>query len=272
MVHLSKGAYKMVSLLEVDEAMFTYIRHETHPLAVKMLGSGEAIPENAKSPMRDFGVPFTLCQAIGLARREGLTIVLDRNSQSCPIALAGLGFVRPEEFLSGKYALAPVNQSPEARKKIAGSLPRFPFGRYQRVLISPIRTAAVDPDVIVFYGSGAQVMRMIQAAVFSSGKGLTSIAMGTGGCLLPIVASMLEGECKFGVPGNGDRRLGLVADGELVFGMPKERFEEVITGLKLSHEGKQTYPVSPGYLKMEYKLPPSYIELRKVLIETSKQE
>jgi uncharacterized protein (DUF169 family) len=260
----------MVSLKEIEEVMSAYIKHQTHPLAIKMLRPEDEIPEAAKRPLRDFGVPMSLCQALALGRKEGLTIVLDRDSQSCPIALAGLGFVRPEEFLSGQYVLAPTNQSAEARKKIAGALPKFPFGKYQHILISPIRAASFDPDVIVFYGSGAQVMRMIQAAVFSSGKGVTSMATGSGGCLLTIVASMLDRECKFGIPGNGDRRLGLVADGELAFGMPRERFDEVVTGLKLSHEGKQTYPISPGYLKMEYKMPASYVELRKALIESSK--
>jgi len=260
----------MMSLKEIEEVMSVYIKHQTHPLAVKLLRQEDRIPEGAKSPVKDFGVPFSLCQALALSRKEGLTILLDKNSQSCPIALAGLGLVRPEEFLSGKFVLAPINQSPEARKKIAASLPRFPFGKYQQVLIAPIKAAAFDPDVIVFYGSGVQVMRMIQAAVFSSGKALSSMATGSGGCLLPIVASMVEGECKYAVPGNGDRRLGLVADGELTFGMPRERFEEVINGLKLSSEGKQTYPISPGYLKMEYQLPPSYGALRKTLLENSK--
>jgi len=260
----------MVSLKEIEEVMSVYIKHQTHPLAVKLLRQEDRIPEGAKSPVKDFGVPFSLCQALALSRKEGLTILLDKNSQSCPIALAGLGLVRPEEFLSGKFVLAPINQSPEARKKIAASLPRFPFGKYQQVLIAPIKAAAFDPDVIVFYGSGVQVMRMIQAAVFSSGKALSSMATGSGGCLLPIVASMVEGECKYAVPGNGDRRLGLVADGELTFGMPRERFEEVINGLKLSSEGKQTYPISPGYLKLEYALPPSYGALRKALLESSK--
>ena len=68
-----------------------------------------------KRSLRDFGVPFTLCQALALGRKEGLTIVLDKDSQSCPIALAGLGFVRPEEYLGDKYILAPINQSTEAR-------------------------------------------------------------------------------------------------------------------------------------------------------------
>jgi len=260
----------MVSLKEIEEVMSVYIRHQTHPLAVKLLRPGDGVPDGAKNPVKDFGVPFSLCQALALSRKEGLTIVLDKDNQSCPIALAGLGLVKPEEFLSGRFVLAPINQSTEARKKMAGSLPRFPFGKYQAVLISPIKTAAFDPDVIVFYGSAAQVMRMIQASVFSSGKALTSTATGSGGCLVPIVAAMLEGECKYAVPGNGDRRLGLVADGELSFGMPRERFEEVMQGLKLSHEGKQTYPISPGYLKMEYQFPPSYTALRKTLLENSK--
>jgi uncharacterized protein (DUF169 family) len=262
----------MVSLKEIEEGMSVYIRHQTHPLGVKLLRIGDPVPEGAKNPVRDFGVAFSLCQAMALSRKEGVTIVLDKNSQSCPIALAGLGLVKPEEFLSGRFVLAPVNQSPEARAKMVASLPRFPFGKYQQLLISPIKTAAFDPDVIVFYGSGAQVMRMIQAAVFSSGKALSSTATGSGGCLVPIVASMLEGECKYAVPGNGDRRLGLVADGELSFGMPRERFEEVMQGLKFSHEGKQTYPISPGYLKMEYQFPPSYGALRKALLENSKPE
>ena len=238
-------------------------------LAVKMLSNEDEIPQDAKRPLRDYGASFSLCQAMALGRREGLTIVLDKDSQSCPIALVGLGFVRPEEYLSGKYALAPINQPNEARVKAAEAMPRFQFGKYKYILISPIQTASFDPDVIIFYGNGAQVMRMIQAAVFASGESLTSKSTGAGGCLLPVVAPILEGECKYTVPGNGERRLGLIADGELVFAMPKNRFEEVVRGLKLTHEGKQNYPISPGYLKLEYKLPPSYVELRKALIESS---
>jgi uncharacterized protein (DUF169 family) len=260
----------MVSLAEIDKAMSTYIKHQTHLLAIKMLNSEDEIPQDAKRPLKDYGASFTLCQTLALGRREGLTIVLDKESQSCPIALVGLGFVRPEEYLNGNYALAPMNQPTEARKKAAETMPKFQFGTFSYILISPIQTAGFDPDIILLYGSGAQVMRMIQAAVFASGESLTSKSTGAGGCLLPIVSSLLEGQCKFAVPGNGERRLGLIADGELAFAMPKNRFEEVVKGLKLSHEGKQTYPISSGYLKLEYTLPPAYVELRKTLIEASK--
>jgi len=260
----------MVSLRKIDEAMSTYVRHQTYPLAIKMLTSEEEIPQDAKWPLRDYGASFTLCQALALGRRDGLTVVLDKDSQSCPIALAGLGFVKPEAYLSGKYALAPTNRSAEAQKKAAEAMPRFEFGKFRYILISPILKASFDPDVIIFYGNGAQVMRMIQAAVFATGESLTSRSSGAGGCLLPIVEPIVEGKCKYAIPGNGERRLGLIADGELAFAMPRNRFEEVVRGLKLSHEGKQTYPINPGYLKLEYKMPPPYVELRKALLERSK--
>ena len=258
-----------MSLAKIDEAMSTYVRHQTYPLAIKMLTSEDKIPQDAKWPLRDYGASFTLCQALALGRRDGLTIVLAKDSQSCPIALAGLGFVRPEAYLTGKYPLAPTNRPAEAQKKAAEAMPRFEFGKFRYILISPIQTASFDPDVIIFYGNGAQVMRMIQAAVFASGESLTSRSSGAGGCLLPIVEPIVEGKCKYTVPGNGERRLGLIADGELAFAMPRNRFEEVVSGLKLSHEGKQTYPISPGYLKLEYELPPPYVELRKALLENS---
>jgi uncharacterized protein (DUF169 family) len=259
----------MMSLKKIEEAMSTYLRYQTSPLAVKMLSSEGEIPQDAKRPLTDFGVPFSLCQALALGRKEGLSIVLDRDSQSCPIVLAGLGFVRPEEYLSGRYILAPVNQSSEARARAAQAMPRFEFGKFKYILISPIHTATFDPDVIIFYGSGVQVMRMVQAAVFASGEALTSKSIGSGGCLLPLVAPVLEGKCKYALPGNGERRMGLIADGEMAFGMPRSRFEEVVDGLKLSHEGRQSYPISPGYLKLEYKFPPTYYELRKALMEGS---
>ena len=260
----------MVSLPQIDETMSTYIRPQTYPLAVKMLTSEKEIPQDAKWPQKDYGGSFALCQAVTLARREGVTVVLDRDSQTCPIALVGLGFVKPEEYLTGKHVVAPLNQSTEARKNGAEGMPRFEFGKFKYIVITPIQTASFDPDVILFYGNGAQVMRMIQGAVFDSGEALTSRSIGSGGCLLAIVAPVLEGTCKYGIPGNGERRIGMVANDELMFAMPKNRFEEVMNGLKLSHEGRQDYPISPGYLHLEYQMPPPYSELRKILIESSK--
>jgi len=254
----------------IDAAVNTYVKPIDDLLAVKMMKKGDEVPKHAKKPLEDFGAPVALCQAFALGRKEGLTILLDKHSQSCPIALAGLGFVRPDEFLTGEHILAPVNQSVAARKKRSEQMPRFEYGIYDAILIAPLSATNFEPDVIMMYGSGAQVMRMIQAAVFGDGGNLSSTSAGSGGCMLPIAGTMLDGECKYAIPGNGERRLGLVADGEMVFSMPKGRFDEVVDGLKMSHDGKQSFPISPGYLKSEYKLPPTYNALRQALLDGSK--
>ena len=253
---------------QILEAIDTYVKPIDYPLAVKMVKKGDDIPDSAKKPLEDFGAPIALCQAFALGRKEGLTLLLDKDSQSCPIALAGLGFVKPDVFLTGEHVLAPVNQAVEARKKRAEQMPRFEYGIYDGILIRPLGSADFDPDIVLMYGSAAQIMRMIQAAVFREGANLTSASSGSGGCLLPIAGTMLSDECKYSLPGNGERRLGLVADHEMAFGMPRSRFDDVVDGLKLSHDGKQNFPISPGYLKSEYKLPPTYNALREALLET----
>lgn len=259
-----------MKLAAMEEVLSKYVKHQTHPLAIKMLTREDQIPPDAKRPLKEYGAAFTLCQAIALSRKEGLTLVLDKETLSCPIALAGLGFVRPDEFLSGKYALVPTNQSEEARRRAAEAMPRFSFGEFRLIVIAPLARAVFDPDVVLFYGTGAQVMRMVQAAVFESGEALTSRSTGSGGCLLPVVVPALEDRCVFALPGNGERRLGLIADGELAFAMPGKRLEEVIQGLELSHAGRQTYPVSPGYLKMQCEMPAPYVKLREALLDSGK--
>jgi uncharacterized protein (DUF169 family) len=260
----------MMSLAKIAEAMSTYVRPQTHPLAIKMLGSEGEIPPEAKLPLRDFKNAIALCQALALARREGLTIALDKDNQSCPIAHVGLGFAKPEAFLSGKYQLAPTNQSTKARIKVNRALSFLDYGQYKYILISPISSASFDPDVITFYGNSAQIMRMIQAAVFTFGGSVTSKATGFGGCFLQFVVPMKEEKCTYSIPGNGERRIGLTGDHEVAFSMPQNRFEDVISGLELSHQGGQRYPISSSSLKQEPKFgPPAYAELLKVLRESS---
>jgi uncharacterized protein (DUF169 family) len=260
----------MLSSTAIYEALSTYIRPQTNPMAIKMLNNENEIPPEAKRPLKDFGNPIGLCQALALTRREGLTIVLDKDSQSCPIALVGLGFAKPEALLSGEYKLAPVNQSTEARKKAAESLPLLEHNKYKYILISPLNSANFQPDVITFYGNSAQVMRLIQAAAFTTGESATSKATGAGSCFVQIAAPVLSGGCQYSIPGNGERRLALTADHEVAFSMPQNRFDDVVSGLKLSHEGGQRYPISSSALKLEPKFsPPAYAELLKVLRESS---
>ena len=50
----------------------THIRPATFPVAVKLLGEGDPLPEKAKRPRRDMNVQIAICQAVAMSRRGRL--------------------------------------------------------------------------------------------------------------------------------------------------------------------------------------------------------
>ena len=54
----------MIDVKTADRELMTYIRPQTFPVAIRMLKPGEAIPERAKRPARDFKKLSMNCQVI----------------------------------------------------------------------------------------------------------------------------------------------------------------------------------------------------------------
>ena len=76
----------------------------------------------------------------------------------------------------------------------------------------------------------------------------------------------MDKQCRYILPGNGDRVFGLVGDDQMIFSMPMEKLESVITGLKESHKGGQRLPI-PSYLRYEARMSPQYHELTEKLLK-----
>ena len=55
---------------------------------------------------------------------------------------------------------------------------KFAPGTYDYVCIAPIARANFEPDVIAVYGNSAQVMRMVNAALFKRGGRIESTTGG----------------------------------------------------------------------------------------------
>ena len=55
------------------------------------------------------------------------------------------------------------------------AVPKFEHGRYASLFASPLRNHPFEPpDVVVVFGNSAQVMRLVQAALYHQGGYLTS--------------------------------------------------------------------------------------------------
>src|SRR5256886_15092418 len=85
----------MIDVKTADRELQTYIRPQTFPVAIRMLKPGEAIPDRAKRPARDFKKLSMNCQVIDMARRYGWMIALTREDHICSLGIAALGFEKP---------------------------------------------------------------------------------------------------------------------------------------------------------------------------------
>ena len=125
-----------------------------------------------------------------------------------------------------------------------------------------LNRAAFEPDLLMIYGNPAQVMRLIQGALYSSGGAVTSSAMGRLGCA-SIITVMNNDECRYVVPGNGDRVFGMTQDWEMAFLIPASKIDTVIDGMAKTHKSGVRYPIT-SFFNFQATFPPSYQEQMKI--------
>ncbi len=254
-------------LQKYNEEISYYIRPGTFPLAIKMVGTLDILHSGVKRPKKELGLNLFLCQAIGICRRQGWSILLTKEDISCPSALFYLGLAKPpSSYWAGKFVFAPFNQTETARARRSRSFPFFSLNKYKGILISPLFKADFEPDSILIYGNPAQMMRFVQASVFKKGSPITFSAQGGGSCAFEVVWPILKNKVRLVLPGNGERIFGLTQDDEMIFVIPNKRIEETISFLRETHQGGQRFPV-PTYGQFAPQLPPDYMRLLKTVKE-----
>lgn len=251
----------MSTVADLESALSTYVKPLTYPIGVKMSAAGETVPEKVKVPSRDFKMRIAICQATSLARKYGWVLSLGKEDQTCPIGSVVLGFQPPIPFyLEGSLCEGMYTRTKEAGARSEAAVKRFPYGKYEKMLIGAASRLGVDPDLIIVYGNAAQVMRLVHAALYNEGGTLTSSFSGRGECSEMIVNTMESGRCQVILPGNGERVFGHTQDDEMAFTIPFGKIKDVIEGLEGTHKGGVRYPIT-SFLMYEAKFPPKYKEL-----------
>ena len=254
----------MVDARAADQALQTYVRPQTFPVAIRMLRPGEPIPERARRPARDFGKLSMNCQVIDMARRYGWMIALTREDSICSLGITALGFDRPTHlYNSGTLCEGMYTATKEAGARSEAAVDKFVPGEYQALLVAPLDRATFEPDVVVVYASPAQVMRLTQAALWKSGGRLASSFQGRIVCADIIVTTMQTGLPQVILPCSGDRIFGQTQDHEMAFAIPWARMPEIVEGLEGTHRGGIRYPITQ-FMEYEAKLPPKYMEVNRL--------
>jgi MtaA/CmuA family methyltransferase len=254
----------MIDVKTADRELQTYIRPQTFPVAIRMLKPGEPIPERAKRPARDFKKLSMNCQVIDMARRYGWMIALTREDHICSLGIAALGFEKPTHLhASGTLCEGMYTETKEAGQRSEAAVDSFTPGEYATLLVAPLDRTTFEPHLVCIYANPAQVMRLTQAALWKRGGKLASSFGGRIDCSEIIVTTMRTDRPQVILPCSGDRIFGQTQDHEMAFTIPWNQMEEIVEGLRGTHNGGIRYPITQ-FLEYEAKLPPKYMEANRV--------
>jgi uncharacterized protein (DUF169 family) len=256
-----------------DDALNTYLRLASFPVAVRFLKSWDEAPPKARRPARDLGNTFTTCQAISFSRRYGWILALGREDSSCVLGAMALGLEkRLPHYTDGNLCIDLYTESLEAGRLSEESVPKLREGAYVGIVTAPLAKATFTPDVVIIYGNSAQIMRLGQAVLWKRGGVMNSVFRGRIDCADLAIAPKTTGEAQMVVPCTGDRIFGQVQDHEVAFSFPYSMIDEVVQGLEATHKaGACRYPVT-NWLNYTGGFPPSYDKYRAMLDEAGPPE
>jgi len=249
---------------EFAQAIETFIRPETFPVAAKLLKADEAAPERARRPRRDMGIEIAICQAIAMARRYGWTIAVGEEDVSCPLTKTVFGFAPvTDHYAEGHLACGMYTETLEAGARSEAASPKLPEGMYKQLVVAPAANAGFAPDALVIYGNSAQVLRLVTGALWKRGGKLTTSITGRVDCSDEVIATMMTGDYQVILPCFGDRVLGQTQDHEMAFSLPGSKMKELVEGLEGTQKGGLQYPI-PTYLRYTPQYPEHYYALERI--------
>ena len=227
-----------------SEELSRMVRPQTFPLGVKFVKDIDELPEKAVRPAK-YGIKISLCQWVTMARRWGRVLGAAAEDINCSPCSAALGLKRlasnthlAEYFLDMGYF-----PSMELAESATTQLAPVPFGKIGGIAVFPLEAAPVDPDIVLVYGTPAQMARLAAGYLYNHGELVESKTTGFGISCLSAVKPHFTGKPAFVHPGRGERILAGTDESEMFFTFPAKYCESLLDGLMKTHEKGTRYPV-----------------------------
>lgn len=211
------------------------LRLMVRPVGVRLLTADEVEGARAIRPGRDLGRKFTYCQALSVAGRMGLPVLVTGQDEGCIVVLQlfGMGKFQPlEKVPESQCAMGWVKDMETANKFVMHQVEDvLPPGEYSGFIAAPLEYMEMEPEVVVVYGTPAQVVRMVQGYGYCTGEAIESRFHGFAGtCVSGVLRTRRLNKPQVVLPGFGDRMLARVEDHEMAFSFTLDQMEAVLEG------------------------------------------
>ncbi len=235
-------------LAQIAEQLTQLLRLRTLPIGMKLFESLEEMEKipGLRRPAK--GKTFSTCQLVTQARIAGFTLGITHENVPAFSNCGGvIGLNEPSElYLSGRKMEGVWFQNREAAAAHQAQMPRVPAGRYNGLVVSPLRSARLDPpDICLFYANPAQMILFINGLQWKSYQRYDFSITGESACADSWGHALKTRKVSLSIPCYAERRYGGVADDELLMACPPQDFARAIEGLQgLSRAGLR-YPIMP---------------------------
>ncbi len=214
------------------------LRPATYPLAVAFLKGG-GVPEGVRKPEER----LSFCQLLTLSRTHGWTVGLGPEESACPAFNLMLGWPAEREMVLEFFQAAGYVRERRAAEGLLEEMEGLGPEGTERVVVSPLTRTKVVPEVVVVFGSSAQMMRLLQGAVCEQGRRVEVRLAGLMASCGSVLRSRRQEKYELAIPGGGDRVFAAVQENEIVFTLPASKLRPLLEGMK--EQKLMKYPVPP---------------------------
>ena len=248
---------------QCGELLREFIGLRYAPVALKFLGDGEKIPDNALRPRRDLGQHIALCHGFALARRQNKTVYMDKYDHWCwnPLLTYGLVPFEPDseemQLITSKMGI----EDPEKAKAFVNAFPRIPYGTYTGLLIAPLEQADFVPDILLIYCRNNMLGSLLMAVNSQTGGMVDSSFAPLDSCCYGVIPPMQQGSYRITLPDPGERCRAAVEPDALIFTVPGQKLAEFVAGVALENSRGFTPESLSPELSGDFARPPFYNRL-----------
>ena len=236
------------TLAELAAQLELLLRLRTLPIGMKLFKSLDemgAVP-GLRRPGK--GKTFSTCQLVTQSRIAGFTLgISTENVPEFSNCSGVIGLSPPSElFLSGRKMEGVWFENREASAAHQAQMTRVPAGRYSGLVVSPLRTARLDPpDICLFYANPAQMILFINGLQWKSYRRYEFSVTGETACADSWGRALAKREVSLSIPCYAERRYGGVADDELLMALPCADLARAVEGLQGLSKAGLRYPIMP---------------------------
>jgi uncharacterized protein (DUF169 family) len=245
----SKGVNPMTSLSDWNkygEELEKCLILRTSPIAAKMLEKETDIPKEAIRPKKDRGYHIAQCQAFAFSRRDGTTVAMLKEDHWCPTALIAYGLVK----------------RPESIEKWSHPYDCFEYGKYIGMVTAPLKKATFVPDVVLVYARPAQLRGLLLSMKVADVPQVSGHFFPPS-CGWSIVNPMKTGQYFVNIPDPGEYQRALTEEGDMIFSIPQNKMEVLMTSLRNYDHGAFSYREHFMFMQPDFEQPKLYKDMFK---------